>query len=185
MQSRVEESVEKLFVVAWDRGLTSDDMDHVALETAGLCLWRGRDHGCLVIDFTAALRGGQPTAAELLRTLIPDRQRFRVALIVEGASELRGLAKLMDAGAAPSQSALGREYQGWGQRFSKFQAFIDRATTDRIPRKHLSNASGSGLILSFWTTARDRRQARTTEIDLDQSGHPWCRRASPWAGTCP
>ncbi|MEU3497581.1 hypothetical protein ABZ747_29330 [Kitasatospora cineracea] len=161
LQPAVREAIKDLFRRVWDKGSAPDVLDRIGLETAGLSLWRGRDHDSLMIDLSAVLRKRPVTGLDALSALLPDPQSFRTALVVEGTYELAQLTELTSSAEEVRQFRLGASPSGWGLGTERLREFADTAAR---------SCSGAGVLLTVRTSAPDRGvaadQARRSITEL-------------------
>ncbi|WP_181808335.1 hypothetical protein [Streptomyces shenzhenensis] len=88
------------FVAAWHGTPALETRELLAREVAALCVVEGRWHAHLTDDVRSALSSRGPLdASQLLRVLLPEKRGFRVAVVVEGVSQLESMAGLMNPAA--------------------------------------------------------------------------------------
>lgn len=132
-QEDLEQLVRSDLAAAWTAPATDASARRlVARETAVLLLGHGRHERGIRDSLGTFLRDPGRSTDEFLAALFTPARRYRVALIVDGAEELRLLSELRpDA----KQFALGTEVSGWGLVNDGLQDFADRAAAVRVARR--------------------------------------------------
>lgn len=144
------------FAAAWRGTASADAGKRLALEIAALCVMEGRQYQLLSDDLRTELSRGMLDADKLLQVLLPTERDVRVAVVVEGASRLDSLERLMDSASVVVGIAPGEPVGSWGRGTTDLQELADLAEAASETRRSWSrDQAGGRVLLTFTVRARD------------------------------
>ncbi|WP_330253544.1 hypothetical protein OG874_02725 [Nocardia sp. NBC_00565] len=145
------------FAAAWEGTRTGEVAERLAMEVAAFCTMEGRWYRMLVEGLQKALSRGTVDSAELSEILLPAERDIRVAVVVEGASQLESATGLLGSAAAATTIAADSPAISWGVPTTELVALADQAGLISTARNQWSSSDHAvgHVLLVFTVRARD------------------------------